>query len=112
VETQTAEALRRLGDLGAAQTFSEESVRTATSAHLREQVHHYAGLALILSIRGDLDRSVHAADHMLTLADGMESGRIRDRVSQVTQALRPHAAESVVAAFLERAFQHIYLREA
>ncbi|MFC0532070.1 hypothetical protein [Phytohabitans kaempferiae] len=110
VETQVAEALRRLGDLAAAQTYAEESVRTAGATHLRGQVHRHAGLSLILAARGDLDRSVHVAGHMLDRADGMESGRIHDRIQHVARVLRPHAAESNVAAFLERADEYLHLK--
>lgn len=110
VEIQVAEALRRLGDLSAAQGYAEESVRTATSTHLRGQVHRYAGLALVLAVRGDLDRTVHLADQMLDRAEGMESGRIHDRINQVVQALHPHAGEPIVAAFLERANEHLKLK--
>jgi len=107
VETQVAEALRRLGDLSAAQTYAEESVRAGTTTHLRGQVHRYAGLSLILTARGDLDRSAHTASQMLDRVTGMESGRLHDRVTQVLTALRPHAAEPAVAELLERA--HPYL---
>ncbi|MEV4636407.1 hypothetical protein AB0J80_03550 [Actinoplanes sp. NPDC049548] len=103
VETQAAEALRRLGDLRAAQTYAEESVRTATATHLRGQVHRYAGLALVLTANGDLDRSAHAASQMLDRAVGMESGRVRDRVNTVIQALRPFRTQPDIAAVLERA---------
>jgi hypothetical protein len=111
VETQVAEALRRLGDLSAAETYAEESVRTAATAHLRGQVHRYAGLALILTTQQrDLDRAVHVAHQMLDRAEGMESGRIHDRIDQVTRALRPHAAEPVVAGYLERADESVHLK--
>jgi len=110
VETQVAEALRRLGDLPMAQTYAEESVRTASVTHLRGQVHRYAGLALILTAQGDLDRGVHVAGQMLDRAEGMESGRIHDRIDHVTRTLRHHAAEPIVAAFLERADEHLHLK--
>jgi hypothetical protein len=108
VETQVAEALRRLGDLPAAQTYAEESVRTAATTHVRGQAHRHAGLALILTARGDLDRGVHVADGMLDRAIGMESGRIHDRIEHVARALRPYAAEPNVAAFLQRADDHLH----
>jgi hypothetical protein len=111
VETQMGEALRRLGDLRAAQTYAQESVRVAATTHPRGQVHRYAGLALILTARGDLDQGVHVADQMLDRAVGIESGRIRDRVHQVVQALRPRAREPIVAAFLERAGGHLHMKE-
>ncbi|WP_326550196.1 hypothetical protein [Micromonospora sp. NBC_01813] len=111
IETQLAEALRRLDDLPAARIYAEESVRTAGSTHLRGQVHRYAGLALILTAQGELDRGVHVAERMLDRADGMDSGRLHDRVAHVTRALRPHAGEPVVAAYLERADEYLYLKE-
>ncbi|GAA0734639.1 hypothetical protein Drose_28950 [Dactylosporangium roseum] len=110
VETQVAEALRRLGDFGAAQTYAEESVRMAAGTHLRGRVHRYAGLALIVAQRGDVDQAVHVGTQMLEYAEGMESGRIRDRVAQVAAALRPHARVPVVAEFLERADTDTQLR--
>lgn len=103
VECQHAEALRRLGDLPAAQTCAEESVRVLDVIHLRGRVHRLAGLALILAARGDVDRGAHVAGQMLDNAGGMESGRIRDRVGTVVTALQPHAAEPAVAEFLYRA---------
>ncbi|WP_433057060.1 hypothetical protein [Dactylosporangium sp. CS-033363] len=110
VETQVAEALRRLGDFSAAQTYAEESVRMAGGTHLRGRVHRYAGLALIVAQRGDVDQAVHVGTQMLEYAEGMESGRIRDRVAQVAGALRPHARVPAVAEFLERADTDAQLR--
>lgn len=106
VETQVAEALRRLGDLPAAHTYAQESLRTAPATHLRGQVHRHAGLALILTARGEVEHGVHIAARMLDLADGMESGRIRDRVGTVIGALRPHATAPTVADLLDRADAH------
>jgi hypothetical protein len=111
VETQVAEALRRLGDFGAAQTYAEESVRTAEGTHLRGRVHRFAGLALIVAQRGDVDQAVEVGRHMLDYAEGMESGRIRDRIAQVATVLRPHARVPAVAEFLERADTDAHLRE-
>jgi len=102
LECQHAEALRRLGDLSAAQTYAEESVRDLERVHLRGRVHRLAGLALILTARGDIDRGVDLADLMLDSAAGMESGRIRDRVGTVARALEPYAAEPAVTAVLRR----------
>lgn len=106
IETQVAEALRRLGDLTAARSYAEESVRTATTTHLRGQVHRQAGLTLVLTAQGDLDQAVHAGHHMLDKLTGMESGRLTDRVRQVTTALQPHATQPAVAQLLDRAHHH------
>jgi hypothetical protein len=110
VETQVAEALRRLGDLSAAETYAAEAVRTAPHTHLRGQVHRYAGLALVLTARGELGRGAQTAGQMLDLAVGMESGRIHDRVDTVITALRPYQAQPDIAAVLERADDHARVR--
>ncbi|MFF5077156.1 hypothetical protein ACFY36_08900 [Actinoplanes sp. NPDC000266] len=110
VEIQAAEALRRLGDLSAAESYAAEAVRTAPDTHLRGQVHRYAGLALVLTARGELDRGAHVAEQMLDHAIGMESGRIRDRVNTVITALRPYSAQPGIAAVLERADGHHRVR--
>jgi hypothetical protein len=79
-----------------------ESVRTAGGTHLRGQVHRHATLALILAQRGEVEQALVAATAMLDIAAGMESGRLRDRITSVAQALRPHAKVPGVADFLER----------
>jgi tetratricopeptide (TPR) repeat protein len=104
VETQHADALRRLGDLKAAEDYAEEAVATAGASHLRGQAHRYATLALVLGQRGNLERAVHVGDAMLELAEGMESARIHDRVVTVAKALQPHDS-AAVRDFLERARQ-------
>lgn len=103
VETQVAEALRRLSDLRGAQEYAERAVETAPATHPRGRVHRNAGLALILAARGNADEAAAVGERMLDDAQGMESGRIRDRVDTVTAALRPHHHEPAVAAFLYRA---------
>lgn len=106
VECQHAEALRRLGDLPAALPYAEASIHDLERVHLRGRVHRLAGMSLILTAQRDLDRSVDVAHQVLDHAEGMESGRIRDRVDSVIGALRPYAAEPVVAEFLIRATGH------
>lgn len=102
VETQVAEALRRLGDLSGALPYAQESVRTAGASHLRGRVHRYAGLALIHAERGEIDQSARVAALMLDHAQGMESARIRDRVDSVVSVLRPHAQVAEVGDLMER----------
>lgn len=103
VETQIAEALRRLCDHTAALPYARESARTAPTSHLRGRVHRFAGLALILAERGEIEESAHVAGSMLDHAEGMESARIRDRVDSVVSLLRPYAASvPVVGDLMER----------
>ncbi|MFF5243547.1 transcriptional regulator [Streptosporangium sp. NPDC000095] len=108
LECQHAEALRRLGDLMAAQTYAEEALRSADTCHLRGQTHRLATLALVLAERGDLDQAVATAGTMLDRAQGMESGRIAERVAMVADVLRPFDAR-VVEEFLTRAHQHAHV---
>ncbi|GAB3994826.1 hypothetical protein GCM10029992_10430 [Glycomyces albus] len=103
IELQTAEALRRLGDTTAALPYAEQAVRTAPETHLRGQVHRWAGYALVLTEQGEIEGAADAATTMLDRAVGMESGRLHDRLASVTSALRPYAAQPVVASTLERA---------
>ncbi|MFI5493569.1 hypothetical protein [Actinoplanes sp. NPDC051859] len=110
VETQAAEAFRRLGDLAAAEDHAREAVRTAPAAHPRGQVHRYAGLALVLAGRERADEAAAVGHHMLDRAEGMESGRIHDRVTQVVDAVKLYATDPIVDAFLNRAEQHLSLR--
>lgn len=103
VETQVAEALRRLGDLAAAHTYAEQAAGTADTTHLRGRVHRYAGLALIQAGRGHIDAATRSAAQMLNAADGMESGRLRDRILTVLDTLRPYETDPAVADLLETA---------
>ncbi|MEU9887171.1 transcriptional regulator [Sphaerisporangium sp. NPDC051011] len=104
LECQHAEALRRLGDLMAAQTYAEEELRHADTCHLRGQTHRLATLALVLAERRELDQAVATAETMLERAQGMESERIAERVATVADALRPFHAR-VVQGFLTRVRQ-------
>lgn len=106
VETQHAEALRRLGDLKGAQEYAEESVRTSDDCHARGQAHRLATLALVLGQRGAVEEAVTVGDQMLDRAQGMESGRILDRVQTVVDALGSYDTE-VVRDFRGRAEQQI-----
>ncbi|GIG57155.1 transcriptional regulator [Longispora fulva] len=103
VATQAAEAHRRLGDLRTAQEYAEESVRTAPLTHLRGQVHRHGGLALVLAARGEAEHAAQVGGLMLDRADGMESGRIADRIATVATALRRYRTEPGVEDFLQRA---------
>ncbi|WP_240197730.1 hypothetical protein [Nonomuraea lactucae] len=104
LECQHAEALRRLGDLMAAQEYAEEALRSADGCHLRGQTHRLATLALVLAGRGELDQAAATAEFMLDRAEGMESERIAERIGMVTAALRPFDTRPV-REFLARAGQ-------
>ncbi|MGH3320365.1 MAG: transcriptional regulator [Streptosporangiaceae bacterium] len=109
VECQHAEALRRLGDLTAAQACAEEAVRTADTAHTRGRVHRLATLALVLAARGEVGRSAEAARRMLQHSEGMESCRIHDRLRAVVTELRPWRAEPNVSDLVERANTQLHV---
>ncbi|MET8052458.1 transcriptional regulator [Streptosporangium sp. NPDC005286] len=104
LECQHAEALRRLGDLVAAQEYAEEALRSVDACHLRGQAHRLATLALVLAERGDADQAAATAEMMLERVEGMESERVAERVATVTAALRPFSTLTV-REFLARAGQ-------
>ncbi|MBX9389538.1 transcriptional regulator [Streptomonospora nanhaiensis] len=103
LETQHAEALRRLGDLAPAERYAHDAVLTAHSAHLRGQVHRYAGLALIRAQRGRVDEALEPARQMLRRVRGMESGRLHDRLRSVRTALASRSDQPDVRDFVEHA---------
>ncbi|WP_131741948.1 transcriptional regulator [Actinomadura roseirufa] len=102
LETQHADVLRRLGDLAAAQVYAEESVRTADRTHLRGQAHRLATLAQIQSERRNAEEAAATGQQMLDRTEGMESGRIYDRIAGLSRALGAFRTEDV-RDFRERA---------
>lgn len=109
VETQHSEALRQLGDLGAAEEYADEAVRTGGQAHLRGQVHRYAGLAVIRAQRGRVHEAVEPAREMLARVRGMESDRLQDRVHQVRRAIAGRSRDPEVREFAEQADEELRL---
>ncbi|MDS1269274.1 transcriptional regulator [Lipingzhangella sp. LS1_29] len=101
VETQHAEALRQLADLTAAEEYAAEAVRTVDQAHLRGQVHRYAGLALVRVQQGRVDEALEPAYHMLERFRGIESGRLHDRLRSVRLALTSRSTTPEIGAFAE-----------
>ncbi len=83
VETQHADALRILGDLGAARKYAQQAVDASGHSHTRGRVHRLATLATILAGQGDGDAAAAVAGQMLDQAAGMESCRITERIVQV-----------------------------
>ena len=72
VETQHADALRALGDLGAARSYAQQSVDAAAQSHARGRVHRLATLATILAGQGDAEAAAGTAAAMLDQAAGMD----------------------------------------
>lgn len=95
MEIQFSEALRRLGDLKAAEEYALESLQTADAAHLRGQVHRYAGLAVIRAQSGNVDEALEPAREALLRVRGVESGRLHDRIRSVQKALGRSSAPDV-----------------
>ncbi|MCP9976538.1 transcriptional regulator [Actinomadura madurae] len=102
LETQHAEVLRRLGDLTAAQTYAEQAVHASGGTHLRGQAHRLATLAQVQGERGDAEIAAATGQQMLDRTEGMESGRIHDRVTGLVRALAPYDT-AAVREFRERA---------
>jgi tetratricopeptide (TPR) repeat protein len=101
-ELQHAEALRQLHDLVPAQRYAEEAISISEACHLRSQMHRFATLAMILADRGQAEEGAHAAEQMLDRARGMESGRVRERVLAVSEAIRAQGDSIAVRDFAER----------
>lgn len=87
VETQHADALRSLGDLGAARKYAQQAVDTSGQSHTRGRVHRLATLATIVAGQGDADAAVAVAGQMLDQAAGMESCRIAERILKVRDVI-------------------------
>lgn len=85
VETQHADALRSLGDLGAARAYAQQAA--GLSSHARGRVHRLATLATILAGQGDAEAAADVAGRMLDHAAGMESRRITERIIGVRDTL-------------------------
>ncbi len=103
VAVQHSEALRRVGDLHAAQSYAEQAVRSGLQTHTRGQVHRLATLSLVLTARREIEESLSVAEQAFASAEGMESWRIRDRLGTVVDKLRPHRHIPGVQDLLEQA---------
>lgn len=110
VEVQHAEALRSLGDLAAARQYAQQAVAVARESHVRGQIHRFATLAMILAGEREADAAADVALTMLDLAVGMESGRVRDRIIAVRDAVSAHA-DGTVARDLSGRVQDLIGRE-
>lgn len=100
VETQHADALRSLGDLGAARTYAQQAVDL--SSHARGRVHRLATLATILASQGDAESAADTACRMLDHAAGMESRRIEERIFRVRRAITGASGGRAANEFAER----------
>jgi hypothetical protein len=87
VQTQHAEALKTLGDLGAARDYAQQAVDASAQSHTRGRVHRLATLATILAGQRDTDAAASVAGQMLDQAVGMESCRIEERILRVRDAV-------------------------
>jgi hypothetical protein len=94
LETQVGTALLHLGDLEPAMTYAEAAAATAT--HPRGQVNRLITVTLIALARRDLDRAGNAATHMVSLAHGMESSRLRQHFRAIRTLMAPHRSSTTV----------------
>ncbi|MBD0735286.1 transcriptional regulator [Streptomyces sp. CBMA29] len=90
VEAQLAEALISLGDWTPAQTYAAEAVRA--QAHARGSVHRLATLATADLGRGNPEQAAAHSITALTLAQGQESQRLRDRFTRLRGLLADHGS--------------------
>jgi tetratricopeptide (TPR) repeat protein len=91
VDTQLAETLLSLGDLGAANAYAQQAADLAT--HPRGQVNRLVTVTRVAVARREIDRAAGAASSMLDRAEGMESVRLNNRFRAIANALRPEDAE-------------------
>jgi hypothetical protein len=98
-----AEALLGLGDTAAATSCAREAVESGDTINLRARVYGLATLSMTLAARNQVEESATHAHRTLDEATGMESWRIRDRLTTMTEALRPFDQTPVAREFLERA---------
>ncbi|GAA2224840.1 transcriptional regulator [Streptomyces amakusaensis] len=85
LETNLADALMRLGDTAAAQTYAAEAVEVQT--HERGRIHRLATLADCQLRGGDVEHAASTATVMLDRMEGMESHRLRDRLIKLRRTL-------------------------
>ncbi|MFE5846760.1 transcriptional regulator [Streptomyces niveus] len=105
VAVQVAEALLSLGELAAARSHAAEAV--GAPAHDRGRVHRLAMLSQIELRQGEPDRAARTAREMAERARGMESQRLRDRMTVVRLGLMESgSAEATEAAgYIARALR-------
>jgi hypothetical protein len=96
VEAQFAEALMSLGDMGPAQEYAQEAVRT--QAHERGRVHRLATLTTVQLRGGDAEQAARTALAMVHTAEGMESQRLRERFVTVRKSLVEHGSAAAAEA--------------
>lgn len=87
-ETQLAETLLSLGDLGQARECARAAADQTT--HPRGQVNRLVTVTRVALAERHVDQAAHTAGVMVDLATGMESARVNDRIRVIGQALRPH----------------------
>lgn len=98
VEVRLAEALLVLGELDAAERYARDAAREP--AHVRGRVNRLATLTDVELRSGDLEQAAETAVRMVDTARGIESRRLRERMSGVRDHLLLHpgtpAAEAAV----------------
>lgn len=90
VEAQVAEALISLRDFAPAQDYAAEAVRA--QAHARGSIHRLATLATADLGRGDVELAAGHTMTALTLAQGQESQRLRDRFVKLRRLFADHGS--------------------
>ncbi|MGW8570097.1 transcriptional regulator [Streptomyces niveus] len=105
VAVQVAEALLSLGELTAARSHAAEAV--GAPAHDRGRVHRLAMLSQIELRQGEPDRAARTAREMAERARGMESQRLRDRMTVVRLGLMESGSTEATeaAGYIARALR-------
>lgn len=95
---ETACTLRDLGDLGAAQTEFKRSVRTRALPFARTHAVTLGYLGDVQVRQGQVEAACATWTKALDAIDGIQSGRVRDTVVQMSHALSPVRARGGRAA--------------
>jgi hypothetical protein len=102
-EIKHAEALLRLGDTTAAASYAREAVTATELLSARARVYGASTLSMALAARAEVEESVGYAETALCEAAGMESWRIRERLSTMMQSLDSYRDTDAARNLMQRA---------
>ena len=109
---ETARTLRDLGDLDAAEHQFQRSIRTRAAPFARTHAVTLGYLGALQAHRGHLDAAIHTWNSALDAMDGIHSGRTRDAVAHMRNALSPlrHRGGTAASDLDERARTMLHVR--
>ena len=97
---ESALCLYQLGDLSGAKRHAERVVALRTGDRVRSRAFGLLALATVLAQSRRVDEAAAVGSQLSQTAASLTSTRVRSRLCQLADALRPHAAVPEVDAFL------------